>query len=215
MCREPHRGTVERMTNEYTPTGEGQHDETADTTPPRRIRGKWYVVNTLSGHEQKARTGLQSRIASLGLADRIHEVLIPTQQVTEFKKGRKETVERKLYPGYLLVCCDLDDETWIAIRNTPGISGFAGQNQRSQQPTALSQKEVDRILGKADEAPRPAKPTETYAAGETVRVVSGPFADFLGTVTEALPGQNRLKIVLDIFGRETSVELDFEQVKRP
>lgn len=215
MCREPGPGTVGNMSNENTDNLPDDHEETNEAAPVRPPRGKWYVVNTLSGHEQKARTGLQSRIASLGLADRIHDVLIPTQQVTEFKKGRKETVERKLYPGYLLVCCDLDDDTWIAIRNTPGISGFAGQNQRSQQPTALSQKEVDRILGKADEAPRPAKPTETYATGETVRVVSGPFADFLGTVTEALPGQNRLKIVLDIFGRETSVELDFEQVKRP
>lgn len=204
------------MTNEDTGTPVGEHpDETHDSTAKHHRHGKWYVVNTLSGHEQKARTGLQARIASLGLEDRIHEVLIPTQQVTEFKKGRKETVERKLYPGYLLVCCDLDDETWMAIRNTPGISGFAGQNQRSQQPSALTRKEVDRIIGKADEAPRPAKPTETYAPGETVRVVSGPFADFLGTLTETLPEQNRLKIVLDIFGRETPVELDFDQVKRP
>lgn len=191
-----------------------ENDETP--TPARLpVRGKWYVVNTLSGHEQKARTGLQARITSLGLEDRIHEVLIPMQQVTEFKKGRKETVERKLYPGYLLVRCDLDDETWLAIRHTPGISGFAGQNQRSQQPTPLSAKEAASIMGKADEAPKLATRDETYAAGETVRVTNGPFSDFLGVVTETLPEQNRLKIVLDIFGRETPVELDFDQVRRP
>lgn len=215
MCGEPHLGTVMCMDNDANETAGAEHLDETRTTSEQLRRGKWYVVNTLSGHEQKARTGLQARITSLGLADRIHEVLIPTQQVTEFKKGRKETVERKLYPGYLLVCCDLDDDVWLAIRNTPGISGFAGQNQRNQQPSALTRKEVERILGKADEAPQPAKPTESYIAGETVRVVSGPFADFLGAVTETLPEQNRLKIVLDIFGRETSVELDFDQVRRP
>lgn len=190
----------------------GQDAETPYTPMPR---GRWYVVNTLSGHEQKARGGLIGRIASLGLEDRIHEVLIPTAPVVEFKKGRKETVERKLYPGYLLVRCDLDDETWFAIRHTPGISGFAGQNQRGQRPVPLSTKEAERIIGKATDAPVPARPTETYAAGDTVRVTNGPFADFLGTVTETVPAQNRLKIVLDIFGRETPVELDFDQVRRP
>lgn len=178
-------------------------------------RGKWYVVNTLSGHEQKARDGLNARIVSLGLQDRIHEVLLPTTKVTEFKKGRKETVERKLYPGYLLIRCDLDDDTWFAIRNTPGISGFAGQNQRGQQPVPLSAKEVERITGTASAAPAPATPRATYTDGETVRVINGPFADFLGTVTGAVPEQNRLTIVLNIFGRETPVELTFEQVQRP
>jgi transcriptional antiterminator NusG len=203
--------------NHQGPTVKTMNDEQQieNTEPTRPARGKWYVVNTLSGHEQKARSGLQARVNSMGLQDRIHEVLIPMQQVTEFKKGKKETVERKLYPGYLLVRCDLDDETWLAIRHTPGISGFAGQNQRSQQPTALSAKEAERIIGKAEEAPKIAPRPETYTAGDAVRVTNGPFADFLGTVTETLPEQNRVKISLDIFGRETLVELDFDQIRRP
>jgi len=190
-------------------------DQTEDGAPVF-VRGKWYVVNTLNGHEQKARTGLLARAASLGMQDRIHEILIPTEKVTEFKKGRKETVERKLYPGYLLVRCDLDDDTWLTIRHTPGISGFAGQNQRNQQPVPLSAKEVAGILGKASEAPVPAAaPRTAYSEGESVRVVAGPFADFVGTVSDVLAEQHRVKIVLDIFGRETLVELDFDQVKRP
>jgi len=206
------------MTTEHLETSPDEYDdpvETAEAPVTPTPRGKWYVVNTLSGHEQKARTGLQARIVSLGLEDRIYEVLIPTQQVTEFKKGRKETVERKLYPGYLLVRCDLDDDTWLAIRNTPGISGFAGQNQRTQQPTPLSRKEAENIIGKAEAAPARVAPKEAYSAGETVRVVNGPFSDFLGTVTETLAEQNRIKISLNILGRETLVELDFEQVRRP
>lgn len=200
-------GTVRGMENDDTRTP-------ADTTAPRAL-GKWYVVNTLSGHEQKARNGLLARIASLRLEDRIHEVLIPTAKVTEFKKGRKETVEQKLYPGYLLIRCDLDDDTWLAIRHTPGISGFAGQNQRTQQPAPLSAKEVERILGKADQAPLVRTTGTAYQAGDAVRVIAGPFAEFLGTVTDTLSEQNRIRIVLDIFGRETPVELDFEQVQKP
>lgn len=206
--------TVETMSDTDAPAT--HEDATAESDAPAPTRGKWYVVNTLNGHEQKARTGLLARITSLGMQDRIHEVLIPMEKVTEFKKGRKETVERKLYPGYLLVRCDLDDDTWLAIRHTPGISGFAGQNQRTQQPAPLSAREVANVLGKTSQAPLPANaPRTAYSAGETVRVINGPFADFVGTVSEVLAEQNRVKIVLDIFGRETLVELDFEQVKRP
>jgi transcriptional antiterminator NusG len=206
--------TVETMSD--TDVSATQEDASTESSPSYPARGKWYVVNTLNGHEQKARAGLLARIASLGVQDRIHEVLIPTEKVTEFKKGRKETVERKLYPGYLLVRCDLDDDTWLAICHTPGISGFAGQNQRIQQPVPLSAREVANMLGKASEAPVPANARRTvYSTGEIVRVVNGPFADFVGTVSEVFPGQDRVKIILDIFGRETLVELDFEQVKRP
>lgn len=215
MCLTTFLGTVTTMTNEIDGDNPGSNDEKLGTPRTMTTRGKWYVVNTLSGHEQKARKGLLSRVTALGLEGRIYEVLIPTQQITEFNKGRKQTVERKLYPGYLLVCCELDDDTWMAIRNTPGISGFAGQNQRNQQPSALSSTEVLRIIGVGQEAPLPAGPTAAYANGETIRVIAGPFAGFLGNVIEVLIEQNRIKIALDIFGRETIVELDFEQVRRP
>ena len=215
MCPQTPLVTVTVMNNETAGDEPGTNDEAMSNPRTLTARGKWYVVNTMRGHEQKARNGLLSRIATLGLENRIYEVLVPTQQITEFRKGRKETVERKLYPGYLLVCCELDDDTWMAIRNTPGISGFAGQNQRNQQPSALSLKEVLHIIGAGQEAPLLAGPTESYTNGETVRVISGPFAGFLGSVIEALLEQNRIKIALDIFGRETIVELDFEQVRRP
>lgn len=188
------------------------HDD--QQLPQGAVRGSWYVVNTLSGHEQKACAGLRARVSSLALEERIHEVLVPTQQVTVFKKGRKETLERKLYPGYLLVRCELDDEVWLAIRHTPGISGFAGQSHRSQRPAPLSAKEVAAIMGKADEKQVASRQVPDYAPGSIVRVVGGPFAEFLGTVTESL-AQNRLRLVLDIFGRETPVELDVDQVCRP
>jgi len=172
------------------------------------------VVNTLSGHEQKASAGLKARVSSLSLEGRIHEVLLPTQQVTVFTRGRKETTERKLYPGYLLVRCDLDDEVWFAIRHTPGVSGFAGQNQRSQRPTPLSAKEAAAVVGKVVEKPASSKQTMGYPVGSVVKVVAGPFAEFVGTVTTPL-SQNRLRLVLNVFGRETPIELDADQVRRP
>jgi len=180
-----------------------------------RDKGRWYALTTLTGHEQKALKGLQARISSLRLGDRIHEVMIPMQEVIEFKKGRKTNVRRKLYPGYLFVRCDLDDETWVAIRHTPGISGFAGQSEKAQRPTPLSARESAALSGGKEDAKPAILRDDSFAAGETVRVVSGPFADFLGVVSAILPEQNRLKVVLDVFGRGTPIELDADQVRLP
>jgi transcriptional antiterminator NusG len=140
------------------------------------------------------------------------------EEVVEFKNGKKQTVQRKVFPGYLLVRCRMTDESWYCIRNTPGVTGFVGQSERGQKPTPLRRREVRTFLatkagGEGAEAARP-KPKLDYEAGESVRVKEGPFADFLGTVAEINPDHMKLKVLVNIFGRETLVEMDFSQVSK-
>jgi len=177
--------------------------------------GSWYVVHTYAGYENKVKTNLQSRIASMGMEDRIFECVIPMEDVVEFKNGKRMTVQRKVFPGYLLVRCELDDDSWRVVRNTPGVTGFVGLGAK---PTALSRKEVESILQVQPEGTegvtRKPKPKATFDIGETVRVREGPFADFSGQVVEINEDQLRLKVLVNIFGRETPVELEFTQVAK-
>ena len=180
--------------------------------------GSWYVVHTQSGYEKKVTANLHARIQSMNMEDAIYEVVIPMEEVVEFKNGKKQTVQRKVFPGYLLVRCQMTDESWYCIRNTPGVTGFVGQSDRGQKPTPLRRKEVRTFLsvkaGGADaEAARP-KPKLDYEEGESVRVKEGPFADFLGTVAEINADHMKLKVLVNIFGRETLVEMDFSQVSK-
>jgi transcriptional antiterminator NusG len=151
------------------------------------------------------------------IEDRIYEIVIPMEDVVEFKGGRKQTVQKKVFPGYLLVRCDMDDDTWFCIRNTPGVTGFVGQSQKGQKPTPLSRKEVETFLsakGDGQEAPKRKAPKLEYEVGEGVRVKEGPFADFSGQVAEINPDHMKLKVLVNIFGRETLVEMDFSQVAK-
>jgi transcriptional antiterminator NusG len=176
--------------------------------------GRWYVVHTYAGYENKVKSNLQSRIVSLNVEDRVYEVVIPTEDVVEVKNGRKAVVSRKVFPGYLLVRCEMDDETWAAIRQTPGVTGFVGPGTK---PTPLSRREVESILqvrGTGGEVARKSKPRLEYEVGETVRVKEGPFADFHGEIAEIKEDQLKLKVLVNIFGRETPVELDFSQVAK-
>jgi transcription termination/antitermination protein NusG len=176
--------------------------------------GQWYVVHTYAGYENKVKSNLESRIASMNMEERIFEVVIPVEDVIEFKNGKKQVVSKKVFPGYLLVRMDLDDDSWYVVRNTPGVTGFVGLGAR---PTPLSRREVENILQvKVDgqETTKKGRPRLEYEVGESVRVKEGPFADFTGTIAEINEDQLKLKVLVNIFGRETPVELEFAQVAK-
>ncbi|HTZ10338.1 MAG TPA: transcription termination/antitermination protein NusG [Acidimicrobiales bacterium] len=177
--------------------------------------GNWFVVHTYAGYENKVKSNLESRIVSMNMEDRIFEVVIPMEDVVEFKNGKKVVVQKKVFPGYLLTRCDLDDDSWSVIRNTPGVTGFVGPGTK---PTPLSRREVESILQvKVEggvEAPKKTRPRLEYEVGETVRVREGPFADFSGQIDEINEDQLKLKVLVNIFGRETPVELEFSQVAK-
>jgi transcriptional antiterminator NusG len=177
--------------------------------------GAWYVVHTQSGYEKKVTANLHARIQSMNMEDKIFEVVIPMEEVDEFKNGRKQTVQKKVFPGYLLVRCIMDDNSWYCIRNTPGVTGFVGQNKQGQKPTPLSRREVQTFLAAKGDGtgglPNRKKPKLDYEVGESVRVKEGPFADFAGTIDA---DHMKLKVLVNIFGRETLVEMDFSQVSK-
>ena len=178
--------------------------------------GRWYVVHTYAGYENKVKSNLASRVRSMAVEDRIFEVVIPMEDVIEFKNGRKVVVQKKVFPGYLLVRMDLDDHAWYVVRNTPGVTGFVGSGAK---PTPLSRKEVEDILGTGvkEEGPQGEKkvrPRLEYEVGEQVRVVTGPFADFNGVISEIDVDRSKLKVLVNIFGRETPVELEFGDVAK-
>lgn len=177
--------------------------------------GKWFVVHTQSGYENKVKQNLEARIVSLNLEDKIYEVVVPMEDVIEFKQGRKVVVQKKMFPGYLLIRAGRGGDTQHAIRNTPGVTGFAGPGGK---PTPLKRREVETFLavrgeeGAEEAAPRKTKTRMLYEVGETVRVKDGPFADFQGQIEDINTEQLKLKVLVNIFGRETPVELDFAQV---
>jgi transcriptional antiterminator NusG len=179
--------------------------------------GRWYVVHTYAGYENKVKSNLASRVRSMNVEDRIYEVVIPMEDVIEFKNGRKVVVQKKVFPGYLLVRMGLDDDAWYVVRNTPGVTGFVGSGAK---PTHLSRKEVEAILGTGEQAgegvqvEKKVRPRLEYEVGEQVRVVTGPFADFNGVISEIDVDRSKLKVLVNIFGRETPVELEFSDVAK-
>jgi len=177
--------------------------------------GRWYVVHTQSGYEKKVKQNLEARTSSMNMEERIHEVVIPMEDVVEFKGGKKVVVQKKMFPGYLLVRCELDDDSWYVIRNTPGVTGFVGQGAK---PSPLPKRDVENFLAVSTEGPEEvaarAKPRLEYEMGETVRVKEGPFADFSGEIIEINEDQLKLKVLVNIFGRETPVELEFSKVAK-
>jgi transcriptional antiterminator NusG len=192
-------------------------EEEQEEDDPWTRPGEWFVVHTQSGYEKKVTANLHARIQSMNMEDKIFEVVIPMEEVVEFKGGRKQVVQRKVFPGYLLVRCYMDDESWYCIRNTPGVTGFVGQSRQGQKPTPLSRKEVRTFLsakGEGAEQAARAKPRLEYEVGESVRVREGPFADFSGEIAEINADHMKLKVLVNIFGRETLVEMDFSQVAK-
>ncbi|MGH9076992.1 MAG: transcription termination/antitermination protein NusG [Acidimicrobiales bacterium] len=194
----------------------GPTDEYRDTLSPYDRPGRWYVVHTYSGYENKVKSNLQSRVVSMNMEERIFEVVIPVEEVVEFKNGKKQVVSKKVFPGYLMTRMELDDDSWYVVRNTPGVTGFVGLGPR---PTSLSRQEVESILqvkgdGEGGKSPTKSRPRLEYDVGESVRVKEGPFADFSGTISEINEDQLKLKVLVNIFGRETPVEFDFAQVAK-
>ena len=177
--------------------------------------GKWFVLHTQSGYENKVRQNLEARTSSMNMEHRIYEVVIPMEDVVEYKQGKKVVVQKKMFPGYLLVRCRLDDDSWYVIRNTPGVTGFVGAGNK---PSPLPRRDVETFLTvKTDDdeqAPKRQRPRLAYDINETVRVKEGPFADFSGEIVEINEDQLKLKVLVDIFGRETPVELEFSQVAK-
>lgn len=197
--------------------GEADDVEPVEVDDPNKRPGKWFVVHTQSGYEKKVTANLNARIQSMNMEDKIYEIVIPMEEVDEYKNGKKQTVMKKVFPGYLLVRCRMDDESWYCVRNTPGITGFVGQAAKGQKPTPLSRREVKTFLTPKTEgveaAPR-RKAKLDYEEGESVRVKEGPFADFTGEIAEINADHMKLKVLVNIFGRETLVEMDFSQVAK-
>lgn len=176
--------------------------------------GRWFVVHTQSGYEKKVKQNLEARINSMNAEDAIYEVVIPMEDYVDLRNGKRVMAQRKMFPGYLLVRAELDDKAWFVIRNTPGVTGFVGQGAK---PSPLPRRDVEAFLvpkGAEDQVATRAKPRLEYEVGETVRVKEGPFADFSGEVVEINEDQLKLKVLVNIFGRETPVELEFSKVAK-
>ena len=195
---------------------EDEEDFGPRTESPYDRPGRWYVVHTYSGYENKVKGNLENVITSRAMEDTVFEIVIPMEDVVEFKNGKKVTVSKKVFPGYILVRMFLDEDNWSAVRGTPGVTGFVGSGTK---PVPLSRKEVENILHVeiigGEQAPaKRSRPRLEYELGETVRVKEGPFADFSGQIDEINEDQLKLKVLVNIFGRETPVELEFSQVAK-
>ena len=170
---------------------------------------RWYVVNTYSGHENKVKHNLEHRVVSLGQQRAVRQIVVPTESVSEMKDNQKITVERRTMPGYVLVNMDLNEDSWALVKGTPGVTGFVGA---SQEPVPLTQGEIDRLLHQ-ETAERPRSRAQ-FSIGEAIKVVSGPLSDFSGEISEVNEDGQKLKVLVSIFGRETPVEVGFDQVKK-
>ena len=210
-------GTVDALAaidEEVSAEAEDENDPNAEFRRAlRTAAGDWYVVHSYAGYEKKVKGNLANRVQALNMEDYIFQVEVPEEEVTEIKNGQRKQVKRNVFPGYVLVRMDLTDESWSCIRNTPGVTGFVGN---AHHPSPLSLEEVENIL-----APRPAKKGEKadikvvdFEIGESVTVMDGPFATLPASISEIMPEQAKLKVLVSIFGRETPVELAFHQVQK-
>ena len=172
---------------------------------------RWYVVHTQTGSEEKVKTSLDIKITNEGMNELVSKVIIPTEQVSEVRSGKKRISARKFFPGYLLVEMDLSEATYLFVKNTPGVTGFIGQGKK---PLPLPQNEVDSILKKTEETAAKPSPKVIFDKGEQVRVTEGPFLNFNGTIEEIHPEKGKIKVSVSIFGRSTPVELEYWQVER-
>jgi transcriptional antiterminator NusG len=189
-----------------------EEEPAPSASDPFRGPGDWYVVHTYAGYENKVKANLESRIHTMQMEDKIFNVHIPMEDVMEIKGGKKQVVQRKVFPGYLLVKMEYDNDSWYVVRNTPGVTGFVAAGTGSK-PTPLSRREVEKILAVKKEEVKP-QFRLGFEEGDVVRIISGPFADFNGTISEINVDQSKLKVLVNIFDRETPVELGFDQVAK-
>jgi len=208
------RGTVTRSIRERLASQrEGYEGAQAE---PEGEQAHWYVIHTYSGYENKVRQNLMHRVETMDVADRIFEVIVPTQDEIEIKNSQRQTVQRKVFPGYVLVKMVMDNETWGVVRNTPGVTSFVGGAASipgaTQKPSPLTEDEVQSIMkGMSAEAP---KAMVSLSIGDSVRIMDGPFQDFRGVIDEINQEKGKIKVLVSFFGREVPVELDFLQVER-
>ena len=182
---------------------------TKDTEP------RWYIIHAYSGQEDRVKKNLEQRVSTMDIKDKIFQVIVPTEDEMEIKDGRRQAVPRKVFPGYILVQMAMDDESWYVVRNTPGVTGFiSAEDERDKRakPVPLEETEVDAIL-KQIESDKP-RVRVGYTKGQSVRIIDGPFLDFMGTVDEVYPDRTKVKVLVSFFGRDTPVELDFLQIER-
>lgn len=171
----------------------------------------WYVIHTYSGFENKVKASIEQKTAALGLADRISKILIPTEEVVELRKGKKKISTRKFFPGYLLIKMEMTDDLWYLVKNTPKVTGFVGPGTK---PVPIPEEEAEDIIKQLETGGDKPRHRVMYVAGESVRIIDGPFTNFSGVVEEVKPDKGRLKVMVSIFGRSTPVDLDFLQVER-
>lgn len=184
-------------------------EKTEEMTSSASDAAKWYIVHTYAGHENKVAKNLQQRVESMGFEGRVFDIIVPTRNTIKVSQGKKESVKEKIFPGYVLVKMILDDETWLLVRSTQGVTAFIGAGNK---PTPISEKEVEAIqkFMKLEEPLYKA----AFSVGEAVKITDGPFTDFLGTIDNIDEARGKLRVLVSIFGRETPVELDFLQVKK-
>jgi len=175
------------------------------------VSARWYIVNTLSGHEHKVKKLIQDNAEKKNVSDLFEEIVVPVENVTEVKKGKKVTAEKKIFPGYILIKMQLNDESWNLVKNTSKVSGFLGGSGR---PVPIPEKEAQRVLKQVEEGSVAKEVECTYEVGETIKIIEGPFQTFMGLVDEVDNTRKRLKVSVSIFGRSTPVELDFGQVEK-
>lgn len=197
------------MDTQQTVKSEEKKEEQKSEDKSTSAEAKWYIIHTYSGHENKVVKSLKQRIQSLGFEGRIFDILVPTRSTIKVSQGKKEKVQEKILPGYVLVRMILDDESWLLVRTTQGVTAFVGTGNK---PTPISEQEVEAIQ-KFMKVEEPLYKT-AFSVGEAVKIIDGPFADFLGTINEIDETKGKLKVLVSIFGRETPVELDFLQVKK-
>lgn len=189
------------------PTGEQTEEKKVDQAAADTA--KWYIVHTYAGHENKVARSLEQRVETMGFQNRVFDIIVPTRETIKVSQGKKENVKEKIFPGYVLVKMILDDETWLLVRSTQGVTAFIGAGNK---PTPISEEEVAAI----QKFMKQATPTfqANFSVGEAVKITDGPFADFLGTIDNIDDARGKLRVLVSIFGRETPVELDFLQVKK-
>ena len=200
-------------TSESGPEQAAIGNEAGKSTPAEQVpvedQRRWYVIHSYSGYENRVKKNLEQRIESMGMQDKIFQVVVPTEEEVELRDGQRRTVSRRIFPGYVLVQMIMTDDSWYVVRNTPGVTGFVGMGNK---PTPLSQEEVDRIMKRIQsETPRVRM---SFRVGQKVRIIDGPFTDFVGTVGETYEEKGKLKVLVSFFGRETPIELDFLQVEK-
>ncbi|MCC6613981.1 MAG: transcription termination/antitermination protein NusG [Anaerolineae bacterium] len=198
--------------NEAVDDGDAvEHDILGDgiLAPKNTGERQWYVVHCYSGQENKVRHAIEQRIETMGMRDKIFDVIVPTEEEIEVKDGKRRTVEKRVFPGYLLVEMIMDEDSWYVVRNTPGVTGFVGMGN---EPTPLRADEVKQIMERmTEEAP---KVKVTFKIGQKVRIIDGPFNDFIGTVAAIDPDRSKVRVMVNFFGRDTPVELDFLEVEK-